>query len=489
MSVTFKRSKASCAQNFSCAAHLKGLTWLDLSFNKIKKVTGLDELTELTDVSLSNNQISSLDGLAHLPKLEVLTLANNTVSTLAEVAKLRYMSSLRVLALAGNPVERKGAGSLDYRGAVLARLQRLQYMDFERVTDDERQAAVESNRQDLEKLRRADEQHASRTKAEAAAALHLQTLSKAGLDRVASTWDALLSDSDEDAAVVSRSLESLLRIPDMAEWWEGHATRVQERITTTVEEALTQQDTIQQETEGIDYALAHVRMEAEEEGKRVVDGFGEARKRLERLLEDDSAGLTQEDATARIRHVQKLNAQMCTELSEGEIELHETVRSMLSTYDTAFDTVRSARMKLVSDLFKSILELENQFKDECKSHLAALSESLSSDGSGAGVLRTNAGQVIRQSELDPDTLSLIQDREQGMSVVLRFRDARLTLMYAQEDAWKQQEAAREEEYVKQREQAELTRHRKRFDEIDALCTANDKELGDFLAMGLDHEDA
>lgn len=469
-------------------AHLKGLTWLDLSFNKIKKISGLEELTQLTDLSLSNNEISALDGVAHLPKLEVLTLANNTVSTLAEVAKLRYMPSLRVLALAGNPVERKGAGSLDYRGAVLARLQRLQYLDFERVTDEERQAAVESNRQDLEKLRRTDDEHASRTKAEHAAAERAEKLTTAGLDKVASIWDAMLSDPDEETAVVSRSLEALLKIPDMAEWWEGHAARVQERVSATVEEGLLQQESIQEETEGIDYALAHVRLEAEEQGKRVVDGFGEARKRLERLLEDESAGLTQEDATARIRQVQRLNAQMRTELSEAEIELHETARSMLSTYDTAFDTVSSERKKLVADLFKTIGELENQFKDECKSHLAALSESLSSDGSGAGVLRTNGGQVIRQAELDPDTLSLIQDREQGMSIVLRFKEARMTLMFTQENVWGTQETEREVRYVKQREELELDRHRKRFDEIDALCTANDKELGDFLAMGLDQDD-
>jgi hypothetical protein len=238
----------------------------------------------------------------------------------------------------------------------------------------------------------------------------------------------------------------------------------------------------------VDYALAHVNAEAEASSKLVVDQFAQARKRLERLLEDERAGLTQEEATAQIRQVQGYNAHMRTELSEAEIELHETCRSMLSTYDTSYDTVRTVRMKLVSELYKSILELENQFKDECKSHLAALSETLSSDGSGGGVLRTNAGNVIRQSELDPDTLSLIQDREQGMSVVLRLRDARLTLMYAQEDAWKQQEAAREDHYVKSREANELSRHRKRFDEIDALCTANDKELGDFLAMGLDQEE-
>ena len=37
--------------------HLVHLKWLDLSFNNIKAITGLDKLTELMDLSLYNNQV------------------------------------------------------------------------------------------------------------------------------------------------------------------------------------------------------------------------------------------------------------------------------------------------------------------------------------------------------------------------------------------------------------------------------------------------
>ena len=39
---------------------LVNLTWLDLSFNKIKSISGLTKLINLTDLSLFNNNIEDL---------------------------------------------------------------------------------------------------------------------------------------------------------------------------------------------------------------------------------------------------------------------------------------------------------------------------------------------------------------------------------------------------------------------------------------------
>lgn len=39
------------------------LTWLDLSFNKISKIEGLDTLTKLIDISLFSNQIETIENL------------------------------------------------------------------------------------------------------------------------------------------------------------------------------------------------------------------------------------------------------------------------------------------------------------------------------------------------------------------------------------------------------------------------------------------
>lgn len=53
------------------------LTWLDLSFNKICKIEGLDTLTKLMDLSLFNNQISTIENLDNLVHLNVLSLGKD----------------------------------------------------------------------------------------------------------------------------------------------------------------------------------------------------------------------------------------------------------------------------------------------------------------------------------------------------------------------------------------------------------------------------
>lgn len=50
------------------------LTWLDLSFNQIQKIEGLETLVDLTDLSLQDNVITDLEGLANLKKLQCLSL-------------------------------------------------------------------------------------------------------------------------------------------------------------------------------------------------------------------------------------------------------------------------------------------------------------------------------------------------------------------------------------------------------------------------------
>lgn len=50
------------------------LTWLDLSFNKITKIEGLETLTKLVDLSLFNNQITRIESLDTLVDLNVISL-------------------------------------------------------------------------------------------------------------------------------------------------------------------------------------------------------------------------------------------------------------------------------------------------------------------------------------------------------------------------------------------------------------------------------
>ena len=55
------------------------LTWLDLSYNQIEKVEGLEKLTRLQDLSLHHNKLKCIDSLVHNPALATLSLGANSL--------------------------------------------------------------------------------------------------------------------------------------------------------------------------------------------------------------------------------------------------------------------------------------------------------------------------------------------------------------------------------------------------------------------------
>lgn len=65
---------------------LMALFLLDLSFNNIEAIEGLDTLVNLEDLSLFNNRISKIDSLDALVKLQVLSLGNNHISNMMNVS-------------------------------------------------------------------------------------------------------------------------------------------------------------------------------------------------------------------------------------------------------------------------------------------------------------------------------------------------------------------------------------------------------------------
>ena len=104
----------------------------DLSFNKIKKIEGLEALTKLEDFSLCNNEIEMIEGLDSCLALNALSLGNNKIKELDQVGKLRKLPKLNVLNLAGNPL-----CTLDYKNYSVAYLKHLKYLDYSLITPDQ----------------------------------------------------------------------------------------------------------------------------------------------------------------------------------------------------------------------------------------------------------------------------------------------------------------------------------------------------------------
>eukprot|EP00210_Caulerpa_lentillifera_P006492 g6202.t1 len=104
------------AQNLAQLGHL---TALDLSFNSIGSLGEIPMLSTLIQLFLQSNGISSLDGINSLTALESIDLRWNVLSCWSDIVKLRELSSLKEVALEGNPL----STSNSYRIFALACLQ------------------------------------------------------------------------------------------------------------------------------------------------------------------------------------------------------------------------------------------------------------------------------------------------------------------------------------------------------------------------------
>jgi Leucine-rich repeat (LRR) protein len=71
---SFTQSPSAPPRPPGTAAHQTSLTWLDLSFNQITEIEGLESLTRLRDLSLFHNRVGAITGLDGMADLNVLSL-------------------------------------------------------------------------------------------------------------------------------------------------------------------------------------------------------------------------------------------------------------------------------------------------------------------------------------------------------------------------------------------------------------------------------
>ena len=134
--------------------HLKELKWLDLSFNRISAIEGMDNLVNLTDLSLYNNKIAVLDGLFNCTKLNIFSIGNNLIRSFEEIISYFGRSSdkktrfkyLQVLNVFGNPFTvREGERDREYEAHLIAHLPNLRYLDYVFIDEKRRKEIRESD--------------------------------------------------------------------------------------------------------------------------------------------------------------------------------------------------------------------------------------------------------------------------------------------------------------------------------------------------------
>ncbi|XP_011409661.1 PREDICTED: leucine-rich repeat-containing protein 23-like [Amphimedon queenslandica] len=126
--------------------HIPTLRQLFLASNNLSSIDGLSGLPQLTTLHLRNNHIATLDGFtSDLESLQYINMRTNKIAELSEVDKLKCLPYLRALSLLDCPI----CDVEDYRIEVLVRLRKLERLDKDQYTDDERGDAedIHSQRQ------------------------------------------------------------------------------------------------------------------------------------------------------------------------------------------------------------------------------------------------------------------------------------------------------------------------------------------------------
>ena len=100
---------------------------LNLSYNYLDKISGLETLTRLRTLNLAGNWISECTGLENLVRLHYLDLCDNLIDSFQSVRSLSFNKNLRTLLLKGNPIASSRSGA--YGLSVLNLLPHLDRVD------------------------------------------------------------------------------------------------------------------------------------------------------------------------------------------------------------------------------------------------------------------------------------------------------------------------------------------------------------------------
>ncbi|KAK9836114.1 hypothetical protein WJX81_002381 [Elliptochloris bilobata] len=408
--------------------HLAGsLVCLDLSFNAIGDVAGLEKLTRLQDLSLFCNRVSAVEGFTGLSQLEMLSLGRNCLENPAAVAALRPLKRLRTLTLAGN-LAAAGPGA---RGWAIAHLPGLVFLDHAHVSPADVAAAREQFQ----------------------ARFH-------GVETIV-----------EDVLHVDPEWHRLATLPGIQEGWAELKVKAAVAISecqAAVVEAYARRRADLQEHEG---AAAEAVDVAAGAARAAVARAEQLQKAAERAVQAgaDAAGELSaecaEAAEAAVAAAQGACETLQRELLDGELATHVALGSLLGQAERRHaDAAEAGRQQFVT-FFGTVRELEARFWEAAANAALAAQERWAAD---AGYNSAGAAIEAGAAGGEDPTAALLRDREALSAALTAAAEAHAAHIDALEDRLATA-AVRNAAALMAERQASLERgHRQRLAEAVAL---------------------
>ncbi|GMF35532.1 unnamed protein product [Phytophthora lilii] len=429
------------------------LKTLSLSFQNIFKMENLETLRHLVKLQLDNNVLQEIDGIGHLVHLEWLDLSFNNIST---IKGLENLVRLTDLSLYNNCISK--LENLDS----LKELQKLQYLDYALVDENETVQAREQYQDELEELKEVKAIEDAALAREAEQQKYLSMLKDANVIIL----ETLLTDMFKEDTEMSK-IEVLPGLRNIIDDYTEKAKAAAEDVKAVL---LEKHAALTKEVDGFKATYEKLQADAQEASIRAVENHRRTAKQLlKQAAAAHSASNSDVDGNGSAASLQLLHDaevssdKLHSELMNLESDVVETAQELITAMESSIEAVGSEARDIATEHFRTIEVLENNFFENVSQLAVTLLERMASDDGEDDDYLTDECRAI------------LNDRDALNNAINGSHDIHIGKLLAQEDAMREQSLAKVADIVKGAKEREWSRNRARIAEVLHL---KEKHMGE-----------
>ncbi|XP_034099830.1 dynein regulatory complex subunit 3 [Drosophila albomicans] len=446
---------------------LTALKELNLSFNYITKIENLETLVNLEVLSLFSNHIKKIENLETLDKLVILSIGNNMIDKFDGIERLRFVSSLKVLNLEGNPIAKLPDFPLSQY--VTAILPQLNYYEYVFIKDEMREEAQKRFYRELREIEGKQEREIQARETEAREHAEAERLASSFVEHLdghqlyESMWRG-----DEDGRVL------MLIGPQAQELAEEYTKDVHELTQAIYKLGLARFSERDEEVKDFSGSLQQGQQQLQSLGQQQIDEFLQYRdkcfeeatttlRRLETCEENSEEHLQLCEAMDKINEqFEDTLHDMWHSLMAQELHLHEAVEESTLNFERRISRLMSRFVEEAQVFFL-------QLRDVCQHFSYNMTDTVS---------RYLSNKLAQQDlESVPKELRrCIDDRDAVLKLVADMKATHVARVEEREDRMVSRSKEFIDSLIRKRSKEENERHRAKILEINSFMEMMTKAL-------------
>ncbi|KAH8393167.1 hypothetical protein KR200_008090 [Drosophila serrata] len=435
---------------------LTALKDLNLSFNYITRIENLETLVNLEKLSLFSNRIQKIENLQTLEKLVILSIGNNLINTVEGIERLRFVSSLKVLNLEGNPIAKMPDFPLSlYVTAILPQLNYYEYVFIKAETRAEAQKRFYRELREIEDKQEREIQGLATEEREMAEAERLASSFVEHLDGH-QLYESLWRDDNNGRILM------LVGTPaqELTEEYTKDVHELTQQIYRLGLERFGERDA---EIRDFNTNLYEGQEELQSQGQKQIEEFLQYKEQT-----FDEMRLKWRDLDQRDDDLEEVSAQLDALTGQFEDALNEMWQSLMAQelhlHEAVEDSTLNFKRK-ITQLMASFVEqaqvIFQQLRDVC-GHFADNMTEIVSQYLASKLLRNDLNAI-------PEELrKCVADRDALRQLVEAMRSSHASRVYEREDRMANRSREFIDDMIKKLKNKEVDRHRAKVLEINSF---------------------